>query len=112
VARTYVRGRDAVDVGFVSEMYDDMVRQAAEVVRESVVDGDIVVARSADARYVGQGYELTVPVPAGVLDAAALAGVRRAVDEGYAARFGFAEPSRPLRSRTWEPTGPGPTRPP
>src|SRR5262247_1946041 len=50
VARTYVRRLDAVDVGFVSEMYDDMVRQAAEVVRESVVDGDIVVARSADAR--------------------------------------------------------------
>src|SRR3989441_2387057 len=39
VARTYVRRLDAVDLAFVSAMYDDMTRQAAEVVRESAVDG-------------------------------------------------------------------------
>jgi len=111
VARTYVRRLDAVDVGFVSEMYDDMVRQAAEVVRESVVDGDIVVARSADARYVGQGYELTVPVPAGVLDAAALAGVRRSFDEIYAARYGYANPSEPVEIVTWKLSATGQTSP-
>src|SRR5262245_33913073 len=111
VARTYVRRLDAVDVGFVSAMYDDMVRQAAEVVRESVVDGDIVVARSADARYVGQGYELTVPVPAGVLDAAALAGVRRSFDEIYAARYGYANPSEPVEIVTWKLSATGQTSP-
>src|SRR5438445_3788816 len=37
VARTYMRRVDAVDVAFVSAMYDDMTRQAAEVVRKSVV---------------------------------------------------------------------------
>src|SRR3989441_5630220 len=39
VARTYMRRVDAVDLAFVSAMYDDMTRQAAEVVRESAVDG-------------------------------------------------------------------------
>src|SRR2546425_8390677 len=112
VARTYVRRVDAVDVAFVSAMYDDMTRQAAEVVRESVVEGDVVIARSADARYVGQGYELAVPVPAGALDAAALADVRRAVGEIYAARDGYANPSQPLRNLAWELSAPGPTSPP
>ncbi len=111
VARTYVRRVDAVDVAFVSAMYDDMTRQAAEVVRESVVEGDVVIARSADARYVGQGYELTVPVPAGVLDAAALADVRRSFDEIYAARYGYANPSEPIEIVTWKLSATGQTSP-
>src|SRR5207249_3703076 len=111
VARTYARRVDAVDVACVSAMYDDMTRQAAEVVRESVVEGDVVIARSADARYVGQGYELTVPVPAGVLDAAALADVRRSFDEIYAARYGYANPSEPIEIVTWKLSATGQTSP-
>src|SRR5437899_811619 len=111
VARTYVRRVDAVDVAFVSAMDDDMTRQAAEVVRESVVEGDVVIARSADARYVGQGYELTVPVPAGALDAAALAGVRRSFDEIYAARYGYANSSEPVEIVTWKLSATGQTSP-
>src|SRR5437773_1695238 len=107
-----ITGRvDAVDVAFVSASYDDMTRQAAEVVRESVVEGDVVIARSADARYVGQGYELTVPVPAGVLDAAALADVRRSFDEIYAARYGYANPSEPIEIVTWKLSATGQTSP-
>ena len=46
-----------------------MTAQATDVVHESAVAGGAVtVMRSVDARYVGQGYELTVPVPAGPLD--------------------------------------------
>src|SRR3989442_16038844 len=79
VARTYMRRVDAVDLAFVSAMYDDMTRQAAEVVRESAVGGDVVIARSADARYVGEGDELTGPRPAGAPDPPALARRRRSV---------------------------------
>src|SRR3989442_15591011 len=77
-------------------MYDEMTGQAVAVVRESAVTGPIVIARSADGRYVGQGYELTVPVPAGRLDATALAKVRASFDEVYAARYGFANPPEPV----------------
>src|SRR5213079_2196050 len=69
VARTYVRRLDAVDPARLRGMYAEMTQQAMEVVRESAVGGEIAVARSADARYAGQGYELTVPVPSGELDA-------------------------------------------
>src|SRR3989441_6866035 len=83
-------------------MYAEMARQATEVVRESAVAGEIHVARSADARYVGQGYELTVPVPPGELDAPALARVRVAFDEVYAARYGYANPREPVEVVTWK----------
>jgi N-methylhydantoinase A/oxoprolinase/acetone carboxylase beta subunit len=79
-----------------------MTQQAMEVVRESAVGGEITVAHSADARYVGQGYELTVPVPPGELDAPALARVRAAFDELYAARYGYANPSEPVEVVTWK----------
>src|SRR5207245_298543 len=79
VARTYVRRLDAVDGAALDALYDEMSAQAIAVVQESAVAGDVMVARSADARYVGQGYAVTVPIPRGRLDAAARAG--RAVGE-------------------------------
>jgi len=102
VARTHVRRLDAVDPGAVEAMYAEMASQAAEVLRESAVAGEAVVTRAADARYVGQGYELTVPVPAGRLDAGALARVRAAFDEVYAARYGYASAGEPVEIVTWK----------
>jgi len=101
VARTYVRRLDAVEPAALTSMYDEMAAQAVEVVRESAVAGEVTVARSADARYVGQGYELTVPVPAGALDGAALGRIRAAFDEVYAARYGYANPKEPVEIVTW-----------
>ena len=54
-------------------------RAGADVVRDSAGGGGVTIVRSVDARYVGQGYELTVPVPAGELDAAALSRIRESV---------------------------------
>src|SRR5881296_1977490 len=102
VARTYVRRLDAVEPAQLDAMYAEMAAQAMDVVRESAVVGEIAVARSADARYVGQGYELTVPVPSGELDAAALARVRATFDEVYAARYGYANPREPVEVVTWK----------
>jgi N-methylhydantoinase A len=102
VARTHVRAIDAVVPGELEAMYEEMARQAITVVRESGVAGPVAVARSADMRYLGQGYELAVPLPAGRLDAAALARVRASFDEIYAARYGFASPGEPVEVVTWK----------
>src|SRR5262245_60200895 len=102
VARTYVGRLDAVDPGVLMTMFDEMARQAREVVRGSGVTGEIAVARSADARYAGQGYELTVPVPPGELSAAALAHVRASFDAAYAARYGYASPGEAVEVVTWK----------
>jgi N-methylhydantoinase A len=102
VARTFVRRLDALDPGELGAMFDDMAAQATAVVRESAVAGTVTLARSVDARYVGQGYELTVPVPAGRLDAAALARVRATFDQVYAARYGYANAAEPVETVTWK----------
>jgi N-methylhydantoinase A/oxoprolinase/acetone carboxylase beta subunit len=102
VARTWVVRLDAADPARVTAMYDEMARQAEAVIRDAAVRGAVRLVREADARYVGQGYELTVPVPAGNLDAAALRDVRRRFDEVYAARYGYASPDEPVEVVTWK----------
>jgi N-methylhydantoinase A/oxoprolinase/acetone carboxylase beta subunit len=102
VSRTYVRRLDALDPAGLDAMYAEMAAQAGEVVRDSAVGGAVTVTRSVDARYVGQGFELTVPVPGGTLDAAALARVRTSFDEIYAARYGYAQPAEPVEVVTWK----------
>ena len=102
IARTYVRRLDALDPAAVGAMYDDMAAQALDVVRQSAVTSDVTLVRAADARYLGQGYELTVPVPSGHLDATALATVRSSFDEIYAARYGYSSPDEALEIVTWK----------
>jgi len=102
VARTHVCRLDAASGAALDAMYDEMRDQAIAVVEESAVAGEVLVARSADARYVGQGYEVAVPVPAGRLDAAALDRVRASFHEVYAARYGYANPTEPVEVVTWK----------
>src|SRR5262245_13101579 len=65
VARTFVRRLDALEPARLDPMYEEMAAQATQVVRDSATAGAVTVTRSVDARYVGQGFELTVPVPHG-----------------------------------------------
>src|SRR5437867_2446917 len=102
VARTWVRRLDALDPVALTTMYAEMAAQASAVVRDAALGGTVTLARAVDARYVGQGYELTVPVPAGTLDAAALTRIRAAFDEIYAARYGYANPTEPVETVTWK----------
>ncbi len=102
VARTYVRPLDAVDPEAVTATYEEMAAQALEVVRQSAAAGEVTLARAVDARYAGQGFELTVPVPPGRLDRRALARIRAGFDEVYAARYGYASPGEPVEVVTWK----------
>jgi N-methylhydantoinase A/oxoprolinase/acetone carboxylase beta subunit len=102
VARTFVGRLDEADPATLTAMYTEMTEQATAVVRQSSVAGQLTVARAADARYVGQGYELSVAVPAGPLTAAALARIRASFDEIYTARYGYAQPAEPVEVVTWK----------
>jgi N-methylhydantoinase A len=43
-------------------------------------------------RYVGQGYELSVPIPDGPIDGRTAAALRGAFDRVYAHRYGYSDP--------------------
>ena len=111
VARTYVRKLEDVDLAYLNRIFAEMEAQAVEVIRESAVTGEATLARSADVRYVGQGFELNVPLALGALGPKELARLRQGFDEAYAARYGYANPKEPVEVVNWKLTalGAGPT---
>jgi N-methylhydantoinase A len=52
--------------------------------------------RMGDLRYVGQGYELKVPIPDGPVDEAAMVRVLDAFHASHAAEYGHAFPQNPV----------------
>jgi N-methylhydantoinase A len=91
LSRSYVRRLDAVDPAYLARVLDEMGAQGTAVVREAGVAGTVSLARTADMRYVGQGYELSVPISDGRIDGHALATLRGAFDRVYAHRYGYSD---------------------
>mgnify|MGYP003460754529 FL=1 len=74
-------------------MQDDL---AARFAADQIPAGDLSYARIGDLRYVGQGYELKVPIPDGPVDATAVDGVIAAFHAAHAAEYGHAFPANPV----------------
>jgi N-methylhydantoinase A len=91
-SRSCVRRLNALDPAYLASILEDMARQGTAVVREAGVRGTLSVTRSADMRYVGQGYELSVPIPDGPVDGRTAAALRSAFDRVYAHRYGYSDP--------------------
>jgi N-methylhydantoinase A len=91
LSRSYVTRLDALDPAHLARILDEMAAQGTAVVQEAGVTGKTSLARIADMRYVGQGYELAVPLPEGPIDARTAAALRAAFDGVYAHRYGYAD---------------------
>jgi len=67
-ATTYQR-LSKLDAGALQQRFEELEEQAAHQLAEDGIPADrIVVQRIADARYLGQGYELRVDVGSGAID--------------------------------------------
>jgi 5-oxoprolinase (ATP-hydrolysing)/N-methylhydantoinase A len=79
-----VRLDDAADLGAIETVLRDLEAQARA---EIAVDGDVLVERAADMRLVGQMHEISVPLPASLLDEDSLPALIAAFDAAYTARY-------------------------
>jgi N-methylhydantoinase A len=88
---TMVRRQDEVDPAEVAATFARLCAEAAETLRaEGVADADTALVRTVDARYLGEGHEIGVPVGE-PFDAAAVAAAFHDAHEriyGYAYREG------------------------
>ena len=101
VTRTYVKRIGDVALDYVNAMYRAMQTQAEQVLRDSAVSGPVTILRSADARYAGQGYELSVALPSGELGPGDMNRLRAEFDRAYAARFGYGSPAEHVEIVNW-----------
>ena len=74
-------------------MEADLTARFAE---DSIATDQITFTRSGDLRYVGQGYELKVPIDDGDLDDAALAAIWERFHDIHAAEYGHAFEANPI----------------
>jgi N-methylhydantoinase A len=101
VTRTYVKRIGDVALDYVNAMYHAMQTQAEQVLRDSAVSGPVTILRSADARYAGQGYELSVALPSGELGPEDMNRFRAEFDRAYAARYGYGSPAERVEIVNW-----------
>ena len=80
---------------------------AARFAADSIPTADVSYERVGDLRYVGQGYELKVPIQPGPLDAAAMTAVLQAFHAAHAAEYGHAFPANPVEVVNLRVTGRG-----
>jgi N-methylhydantoinase A len=76
-----------VDWDQVAALYDDMITDAARTL-EPADPESVRIRRSADMRYLGQGFEIEVDLPEGDLGPADLGHIRTAFESTYRAVFG------------------------
>ena len=82
--RTAPQRLDAADWSGINALFAEMETEGRIVLRDSgLADGDITVRRSAEMRYVGQGHEVEVDVPAGALGPASLDALTAAFEAAY-----------------------------
>jgi N-methylhydantoinase A len=95
--RTEFQVRGAVDLANLNSDFEAMQR---DLLRQYEADGlgagEVAFTRAGDLRYVGQGYELRIPVPAGRIDDTVLEEVWNQFHRAHAAEYGHAFEDSPI----------------
>ena len=102
LARSYQGRLDTMDWPALAGLYDGMEEEARDRLRR--VGGDVravVVSRSADMRYVGQGHEVPVPLPAGTLGPSDRPALVAAFRDVYRGLFSRVMDDIPIEALTW-----------
>jgi N-methylhydantoinase A len=84
VVRSLYQRLGSFDVAAVNALLSDMEAEADRVVAAGSFGAATRRTRIAHMRYVGQGHEIPVPLPAGALTEAGVAAIRHAYDAEYA----------------------------
>lgn len=98
---------DAIATEFTLSLDPDLKRLNADIERlegevysqlrnDGLSDEDISILRGADCRYVGQGYELRVPLPDSRLDEESIGRVWERMHELHRSEYGHAFPENPI----------------
>jgi N-methylhydantoinase A len=84
---------DLASLEGINAAYAALEAQAtAQLLEEGVPAGEILLTRSVEMRYRGQGHNLETPAPPGRLDLAALQAIHAAFNQLHQATYGYSRP--------------------
>lgn len=68
LSRSFITTLNKLDINIINKIYQEMEIEGTKLIKQAgVLDKDITYTRSASARYIGQGYEIEIPIPERVL---------------------------------------------
>ena len=108
VVRSRYMRLSALDAAAISSMFDGMREEAEAVVRLGAPGDDLHEQRVAYMRYVGQGHEVSVPLPLRQLETRDAETLQQAFDETYTRFYGRTIPDMDVEVLTWALTLTGP----
>ncbi len=88
IARTHMMRLEADNLARINEIYADMEVQGHAEVNACRAGADVTIRRTADMRFVGQGYEISVPLPAGKFDSNSIEEIRETFFNEYSRLYG------------------------
>lgn len=90
-ATTYLRKLADVDLAEIDAAYGEVEASSRQtLLDDGIPPEDIVVSRTLDLRYVGQGHELDVPLDGGTITEASLAAAADRFNELHQQQYGFS----------------------
>jgi N-methylhydantoinase A len=100
---------DELDWNFANGLLEEMAAEGRKVLESSGLSADSIrYQRTADMRYVGQGHEVSVALPDGVLGGADLLRIAAAFEKTYETLYGRKGPEVPLEVINWRVVASGP----
>jgi N-methylhydantoinase A len=104
VVRSHRATLSGFDAAVVNGLLDECATTATDVVRRAVLEGDLTVRRLVDVRYIGQGHELPLALPAGALGAEDAHRLRASFEALYGSIYGVTMPDQDVEFITWSVT--------
>src|SRR6185369_13808761 len=93
---------DQLDWALANRLLKEMSEEGRKVLASSGLSAsEITYSRTADMRYIGQGHEVSVPLPDGMLSAASLGEIEAVFENVYRALYGRKGPDVPLEVINW-----------
>ena len=91
--KTYVKKLSEVRLSEINAIYDELENDARDrMADDEISEGDIVISRSLDIRYHGQGYAMEVPVASGRITSKELKAAESRFHSLHKKNYGFNKP--------------------
>ena len=104
----YMRELAQVDWQHVNDRYQELEAQGRRQLADAGITDGVTVFLSADMRYYGQRYEVTVPLASCHLTAAGVGSIRDTFYDAYRAYYGREIADVPVETVSWRMTVSGP----
>ena len=107
LSRSYAIALQDMNWTYLNRLYSEMEREGGSMLADARIKSPRFL-RTADMRFVGQGFELAVPVPAGKLGPASLKAMKEAFHVEYRKVYDDLPGDLPVEAITWRLRASGP----